>query len=162
MATPRYFLDTNVLLDGVFARPPHNMEAANLLAHGAYRRVRLVTTSMSLAVLLGKLQKKRSSRKSGPRLNDVRSIMLGVLGCFDEVVPVDKGHFISSVNSGFEDLEDGTLYFAAISSGPITAIVTENAKDFEGRVGNIPLFTSPQALKEINSYLEVPKKRRKK
>ncbi len=155
---PRYFIDTNVLLDGVFYRPPLGGEAADLLEHGAYRRVRLVTTAMSLAVLLGKLQKKKSSQKPGPLLNKVRSIMTATIDCFTDIAPVSKGNFLSSINSGFHDVEDGTLYHAAIASGPIMGVVTNNKDDFDGRVGNIPIYTAKEALDKVNAYWRTPPK----
>lgn len=136
---PRYFVDTNVLLDGAFYRPPFGSEAADLLEHGAYRRVRLVTTAMGLAVLLGKLQKKKIAQKPGMRLNQVRSIMTAIIDCFTDVAPVSKGHFLSSINSGFHDIEDGVLYHAAIASGPIMGVVTNNKADYQGRVGGMDI-----------------------
>jgi hypothetical protein len=94
---------------------------------------------MSLGVVLYVLQKKRTARKPGPKLNKVKAMLHDLLLCV-EVIPVTRGNFAQSLNSHFLDLEDGVQYTAAVASGRITAIVSGD-EDYKGNVAP-KLFTA--------------------
>lgn len=143
--TPKLLIDTNIILDALLGRE-EAQEAIQLLALGAQRQVDLLVTPMSLGVVLWTLQKKRSARTAGPRLNMVKAMFHDLLACVD-VIHTSKSNFIQSLNSDFLDLEDGAQYAAAISSGRLTAVVSRD-QDYKGRT-SVPLYTAARALKAL-------------
>ncbi|MBK6882662.1 MAG: hypothetical protein IPH05_06915 [Flavobacteriales bacterium] len=106
----RFFIDANIMLDALLQRVGHDsQEAIQLLAMGEKRRVRLLTTSNSMGVVLYQLQRSDADKK-GPRLRNAQRIIIDLLACV-EVVPLDAEHFRMSAASTFGDIEDGAQYF---------------------------------------------------
>ncbi|MGV9012897.1 MAG: type II toxin-antitoxin system VapC family toxin [Flavobacteriales bacterium] len=142
----RLFIDANILLDVVLAREHEPEAAMELLALGERRKVKLVTTALSIGVVLSTLQRAESAKKPGPRLDAARQTVLDLLACV-EVVPLLSTHFQQSVGSAFGDIEDGAQYFAAISAGKLDALVTRDP-DFKGHVA-YPILTASKALELV-------------
>lgn len=142
--TPRYWVDTNVILDHLLSRPPLHQESRDLIELGFHKKAEILVTAATLATVVYVLQKKKSSRKPGPSLNKVRHALLLLLQVV-EVIPMEKSDFSWSANSSFLDVEDGAQYSAAMGSGRLDALVTNNKKDFLDNVSP-PLLDAAEAL----------------
>jgi|GEM_PF-913638 predicted nucleic acid-binding protein len=156
---PRYFVDANIIMDALLVRKDHPIEAMALLDMGYRRRVHLMVTPMVLGFVLAALQKNKSAKKPGPKLNMVRAMMHDLLANV-EVIPAGKSDFIQSLNSSFYDIEDGSQYFAASRTGRLDGIVTRDP-DYVGNV-SVPLLTAPDALKDANARLHAGTKRKRR
>ncbi|MCC6399501.1 MAG: PIN domain-containing protein [Flavobacteriales bacterium] len=141
----RYFVDANVLLDALLERPDHSEDSIALLAMGAREEVRLLTTPISIGVLLYHLQRSDADKK-GLRLQQAQRILADLLACV-EVVPVETEHFQKSIASGFGDLEDGAQYWAAVSAGPLDAVVSRDP-DYDGHIG-VKRISAKQAVRRV-------------
>lgn len=143
--TPRYWVDTNVILDHLLARPPLHQESRDLIELGFHRKAEILITPATVATVIYVIQKKKkSSRRPGPNLNKVRHALLQLLQIV-EVIPMEKSDFSWSANSNFLDIEDGAQYSAAMGSGRLDALVTNNKKDFLNNVSP-PLLDAAEAL----------------
>lgn len=147
--TPRYWVDTNIVLDHLLNRPPHPQEARDLIELGYQRKAEILVTPATVATVLYTLQKKKSSKKPGPALNKVRHALLMLLQVV-EVIPMSKADFAWSANSAFFDLEDGAQYSAAMGSGRLDGLVTNNAADFHNV--SPPLMNAAQALNAFKAH----------
>lgn len=157
--TPRYFIDANIIMDALLHRENEPAEAMRLIDLGYHRRVQLLVTPMSLGFLLAMLQVKKSSKKPGPKLNMVRSMMHDLLLNI-EVIPAGKADFMWALNSNFYDIEDGAQYSAAMAHGRLDAIVTRDP-DYKDRTA-LPLFTASEALADYAARMATPVRKRSK
>lgn len=146
---PRYWIDTNIILDHLLARPPLHQEARDFIDLGFHRKAEILVTPATLATVLYVLQKKKSARKPGPQLNRVRYAILQILQVV-EVVPMERSDFAWSANSGFLDLEDGAQYSAAMGSGRLDGLVTNNKADFPNV--SPPLLDAAEALHAFKAH----------
>lgn len=126
---PRFWVDTNIVLDHFLNRPPYPQEARDLIELGYRRTAEILVTPATVATVLYILQRKKSAQRPGPSLNKVRHA-LAVLLQVVEVIPMTKADFAWSGNSAFVDLEDGAQYSAAMGSGRLDGLVTNNAKHY--------------------------------
>lgn len=127
----RLFVDANILLDALLQRPHEAAAAIGLLELGEKRRVKLLTTAISIGIVLYHLQRSGADKK-GKRLQMARHITADLLACL-EVVPVTAEHFLQSTASSFTDIEDGAQYFAVAATGPLTGVVSRDP-DFDGHI----------------------------
>lgn len=140
----RLFIDANIMLDALLKRTAHEPAAAGaLLEAGAQRRVRLLTTSVSIGVVLYHLQRGDNAKK-GPKLKRAQDILMALLACVD-VVPVDAEHFRMSVASTFGDIEDGAQYFAVAAAGVVDGVVSRDP-DYDNNIAGDRL-SAAEALK---------------
>lgn len=144
----RFFIDANVILDALLHRQDHEPSAAeSLLKAGEQRRVRLLTTPVSIGVVLYHYQR-RDADKKGPRLVLAKNMLQALLGCV-EVVPMDESHFQQSAASTFGDLEDGAQYFAVAAAGPLDGVVSRDA-DYDGHIAT-KRYSAAEALRLVKS-----------
>ena len=141
----RLFIDANILLDALLQREENATDAIELLALGAQRKVRLLTTAISVGVVLYQLQRSDADKK-GIRLKSAQLILTELLLCV-ELVSVEAEHFLQSISSTFGDLEDGAQYFAVSSVGKLHGVVSR-APDFDGHIG-VKRLSAKQALQLI-------------
>jgi len=142
----RLFVDANIILDSLLQRVDHDQLAAEaLLLAGEQRRIKLLTTSISIGVVLYHLQGSDADKR-GPRLVRTKNMLQALLGCVD-VVSVDSSHFLQSVASTFGDIEDGAQYFAVAATGPLDGVVSRD-KDFDGHIA-VKRLTAADALKLV-------------
>jgi predicted nucleic acid-binding protein len=142
----RLFIDANIMLDALLQRVGHDpQEAIELLALGEKRRVRILTTSISIGVVLYYLQRSDADKK-GQRLRNAQHLIADLLACV-EVVPVQATHILQSIASTFGDIENGAQYFAVAASGPLDAVVSRDA-DYDGHIGPKRL-TAAEALRLV-------------
>ncbi len=127
----RLFIDANILLDALLQRPHDAAAATALLELGEKRRVKLLTTPLSIGIVLYHLQRTESDKR-GKRLQVARHLIADLLACL-EVVPMTAEHFLQSTASSFTDIEDGAQYFAVAATGPVAGVVSRDP-DFDGHV----------------------------
>jgi len=140
----RLFIDANVILDALLERLDHDPVAAReLLKAGDQRRVRLLTTPLTIGVVLYHYQRSDADKK-GQRLIQAKNMLQALLACV-EVVPLEEQHFRQSVSSTFGDIEDGVQYFAVASTGPLHGVVSRDP-DYDGHIAPKRL-TATQALR---------------
>ncbi|MDX9751054.1 MAG: PIN domain-containing protein [Flavobacteriales bacterium] len=152
--TPRYWVDTNVILDHLLGRPPLYQASRDLIEPGYHRKAEILVTPASVATVLYVLQRKKSARKPGPDLNKVRHALLQLLQVV-EVIPMERSDFSWSANSHFLDLEDGAQYSAAMGSGRLDALVTNNKADFPNVTP--PLWDAAEALAAFKAHAGRPR-----
>ena len=134
----RYFLDTNVLFDLFMSERAH-YTASNALIKAAVRgEVQAVITATSLMTVL------HSLRKYGLPMDLVVARLSALLPHLT-VAHIGQVELLSGMNSGWSDLEDAVQFQAALNTGGIEAIVS-NDKDFKQQ-DLIPVITPVQAVK---------------
>jgi len=141
----RLFIDANILLDALLQREENTTDAIQLLSLGAQRKVRLLTTAISVDAVLYQLQRSEADKK-GVRLKSAQHILTDLLSCV-ELVPVEAEHFLQSISSTFGDIEDGAQYFAVSSVGKLNGVVSRDS-DFDGHIG-VKRLSAKQALQLI-------------
>jgi predicted nucleic acid-binding protein len=131
-------LDTNVVLDVLLARSPHDRAAAQLLDladRGRIEGVLCATTVTTIHYLIAKSAGRRAAKKH----------MRELLAMF-EVAPVDRDVLANALDLGFPDYEDAVLHEAARAAGA-ACIITRNRKDFAR--ATLPIFDPREFLASI-------------
>ena len=62
---PRYWVDTNIVLDHLLNRSPYPQEARDVLELGYQRKAEILVTPATVATVLFVLQKKKSAKSRG-------------------------------------------------------------------------------------------------
>lgn len=136
----KFFMDTNVLFDLFGTSRPFHKESMELVAGGIAGRVELVVTGTSIMTMIYSLQRyKFPPDQIVGRLN--------LLLPHFTIAQVGSAELLAGLNSGWKDLEDAIQYHAAIATGRIDAIVS-NDKDFKQQK-LVPVLTPKQALKRV-------------
>lgn len=133
--TPRFFLDTNVLLDFFLARAPHADAAARLLDAGLSHRCEMHTSALSfcnVAYILRRIEKKRRIEKDLELL----------LNCV-KIAPNDASQLGQALHIPGPDYEDAVQYASALAT-QCTHLVTANLKHF--RHARIPVLDASAAV----------------
>lgn len=84
--------------------------------------------------------------------HDVYKKKLDFLKTYVEIVSVDSSDIYNSLDSNWNDFEDGVQYFSAIKSNA-DCIVTRNAKDFG--LSDIEVVTSVDACEILKNCDEL-------
>lgn len=136
----RFFLDTNVLFDLYEEERPSHKDSLLLVKQGLLGQVDLVVTAASVITMLYSLQRYKLPREL-------------IIGGLNRILPhldiaqVNTPELIAGINSDWTDIEDAIQFHAAVASGHIDAIVS-NDKDFKQQKG-VPVLTPKQALKRV-------------
>lgn len=136
----RFFLDTNVLFDLYEEERPSHEDSFLLVKQGLMRQVTLVVTAASVMTMLYSLQ----------RYKVPRELIIGRLNMILphlDIAQVNAPELIAGINSDWNDIEDAIQFHAAMASGGIDAIVS-NDKDF-AQQKLVPVLTPKQALKRV-------------
>ncbi|RMH58745.1 MAG: PIN domain-containing protein [Bacteroidetes bacterium] len=131
----RILFDTNVLLDALLARAPHQQGAVRLLdavETGRLEGCLAATTLTTLAYFL--------ERAYGP--TQTRDDLAHLLRRF-EVLPVTRQTIEAALGAGWKDFEDAVLHEAARLAGA-DGLVTRNAPDF--RAATLSVYTPAELL----------------
>lgn len=136
----RFFLDTNVLFDLFEEERPSHRDSFRLVKQGLLGQVELVVTAASVMTMIYSLQRYKLPRELIiGRLNKILPHM--------EVAQVTATELSAGINSEWTDIEDAIQFHAAVVSGPIDAIVS-NDKDFKQQK-LVPVLTPKQALRRV-------------
>lgn len=117
------FVDTNVLIDLLADRPPFSKYAVEIFDLAEKQKVKLFTSSHSLATTHYVLKKYISEK-------ELRAILHDLLD-YITIVPIDYHIIRKSLLSNHTDFEDAIQIMAATSIVNVDYIVTRNIKDFK-------------------------------
>jgi predicted nucleic acid-binding protein len=132
----RLFLDTNVILDLILNRQPFFDDIAKIVTLSEKGKHKLVTSSVSFVncnYILGRSIKKE---KVIENLKIARLIF--------DIIDVSQTDIDKSLNSHFEDFEDGVQYYSALRNN-CNYIITRDNKDFKH--SEIPVLAPSEFLK---------------
>ncbi|WP_396191909.1 type II toxin-antitoxin system VapC family toxin [Flavobacterium sp.] len=132
----RLFLDTNVILDLILNRQPFFDDIAKIVTLSEKGKLKLVTSSVSFVncnYILGRSIKKE---KVTENLKIARLIF--------DIIDVSQTDIDKSLNSDFEDFEDGVQYYSALRNN-CNYIITRDNKDFKH--SEIPVLAPSEFLK---------------
>jgi predicted nucleic acid-binding protein len=136
----RFFLDTNVLFDLYEAERPSHKDSLQLVKQGLLGQVELVVTAVSVMTMLYSLQRYKVPRDL-------------IIGRLNRILPhlhiaqVNAAELTAGLNSDWTDIEDAIQFHAAVASGHIDAIVSNDA-DFKQQ-RHIRVLSPRQALKYL-------------
>ena len=117
------FVDTNILIDLLADRPPFSKFAIELFNRAEKKRVKLYTSSHSIATTHYLLKKYVEE-------NVLRELLTSLLE-YIEVIAIDLTIIKKSLLSKHKDFEDAIQIFAANTIKDLDFIVTRNLKDFK-------------------------------
>ena len=145
----KIFLNTDVILDLLLDRKPHNYFSKKIFALIETNKIAGYNSSLILSNTYYILKKLDSHKKAINAINKIRSI-LTILSFRDKEIG-------ESINADFKDLEDGIQYFIAVNNS-VDFIITRNTKDYKKAV--LKVLTPKQYIdiKIIKSNLDNKKR----
>lgn len=117
------FVDTNILVDLIADRKPFSKYAIQLFLKAEERKIKLYTSSHSIATTHYLLKKYINEK-------DLRVVLFNMLDYLNIVV-IDADTLKKGLKSKHKDFEDALQIISACSIGKIDCIVTRNIKDFK-------------------------------
>jgi predicted nucleic acid-binding protein len=132
------FIDTDIMLDYLLRREPFFEDALGIMNAGAFGKVKLFISVITIANLIYFLRKKFSTKETQEKLALLRS--------FIDIASSNNATVDVMINSNFSDLEDGLQYASAVSINA-DVILTRNKKDY--KQSNINLMTAKEFLEVI-------------
>jgi predicted nucleic acid-binding protein len=135
----KIFIDTNILVDLIADRKPFSKYAIEIFNLAENKKIRLYTSSHSIATTYY-LLKKFIDDKS------LRGILLSLFE-FVTVIPVDEQVLSKGLRSKQKDFEDAIQVYCATTVEKIDCIVTRNIKDFKGV--EIPVLAPDELFSKI-------------
>ena len=120
----RIFIDTNILVDLIADRKPFSKYAITIFSLAGDKKVKLYTSSHSIATTHYLLKKYIDESK----LREVLSDLLDYLS----IIPVNQDILKKGFRSKHKDFEDAIQILCGASIENMDCIVTRNVKDFKG------------------------------
>lgn len=133
------FLDTNIIVDLIADRPPFSKYAIELFSLAENNKIKLYTSSHSLATTHYLLKKYIEEK-------ELRVILHNLLE-FITIIPVDLDVLRKSLNSNHKDFEDAVQIYCASTINGMEYIVTRNIKDFKN--SEIPAFLPNEIVAKL-------------
>lgn len=133
------FLDTNIILDLIADRPPFSKYAIDLFSLAEDNKIKLFTSSHSLAATHYLLKKYIEEK-------ELRVILHNLLE-FITIIPVDLDVLRKSLHSNHKDFEDAVQIYCASTINGMEYIVTRNIKDFKN--SEIPAFLPNEIITKL-------------
>lgn len=143
MADLKFFLDTNIILDFLLARPPFFDEANIIFNLAEEGKIRLFCSTHSIATTHYFVRKKLSE-------SAIRSVLDELLNQM-EAISVTEEILKRSLKSYHRDFEDAIQIFCAHQIKDLDGIITRNLKDFA--TSEIEVFSPDEALNYIQNKL---------
>ncbi|HAK11696.1 MAG TPA: PIN domain nuclease [Chitinophagaceae bacterium] len=119
----KVFVDTNILVDLLADRKPFSKYAVEIFNASENKKVKLYTSSHSIATTYYLLKKFLDDKA-------LRKTLLGLLE-YVSVIPVDTEVLSKGLRSKHKDFEDAIQINCASSIDKAYCIVTRNVKDFK-------------------------------
>jgi predicted nucleic acid-binding protein len=137
----KVFVDTNILIDLICLREPYAADAKRIFALAYERRIEILMSPLSYinTFYVGR-RNKYAAKELVDSLVKVRT--------FTEVSDFVGTTIDQALASPWEDLEDATQYFCALSV-KADCIVTRNVKDFVRSY--VPVLTPEEFLKRTTT-----------
>ncbi|MDR1972003.1 MAG: PIN domain-containing protein [Treponema sp.] len=118
----KIFIDSDIILDVLLEREIFYDSSAGILDLGVLKKVELFTTAVVFANVFYFIRKKFGIDKSKELLRKLR-LFIGILPIEENIVDI-------TLNSKFNDFEDGLQYFASKEHN-IKTLITRNGKDYK-------------------------------
>jgi predicted nucleic acid-binding protein len=135
----KIFIDTNILVDLIADRKPFSKYAIEIFNLAENKKIRLYTSSHSIATTYYLLRKFIDDKS-------LRGILLSLFE-FVTVIPVDEQVLSKGLRAKQKDFEDAIQVYCAITVEKIDCIVTRNIKDFKGV--EIPVLAPDELFSKI-------------
>ncbi len=135
----KIFVDTNIIVDLIADRKPYSKFAIELFNKSGEKKLKLYTSSHSIATT-HYLLKKHIEEKA------LRDVLYNLLD-FIQVIPVDIDTIKKGLKSKHKDFEDAIQIICAYSIEKMDCIVTRNIKDFRG--SEIPVLTPDELIEKL-------------
>ncbi len=135
----KVFVDTNILVDLIADRRPFSKFAIQIFSKAEERKIKLYTSSHSIATTHYLLKKYIDEKE----LRDVLHSVLDYLN----IVAINLDIIKKGLKSKHKDFEDALQIISAYSIDMLDCIVTRNTKDFKG--SEIPVLTPDELIKYI-------------
>jgi predicted nucleic acid-binding protein len=130
----KLFIDTNILVDLIAYRRPFSAFAIQIFSKVEEKKLRLYTSSHSMATTYYLLKKYLAEKA-------LREILYNLLD-FIQVVPIDQDIIKKGLKSKHKNFEDALQLITAYSIENLDGLVTRNPRDFAH--AEIPILTPEQ------------------
>lgn len=135
----KVFVDTNILVDLISDRRPFSKFAIQLFSKAEKRKIKLYTSSHSIATTHYLLKKYVDEK-------ELRDILHNILD-YLTIIAIDQDVIKKGLKSKHKDFEDALQIISAYSIEKLDCIVTRNVKDFKG--SEIPVLTPDELIKHL-------------
>lgn len=135
----KVFIDTNILVDLIADRRPFSKFAIQLFSKAEERKIKIYTSSHSIATTHYLLKKYIDEKE----LRDVLHNILDYLN----IVAIDIDVIKKGLKSKHKDFEDALQIISAYSIDKLDCIVTRNTKDFKS--SEILVLTPDELVKYL-------------
>jgi predicted nucleic acid-binding protein len=119
----KVFVDTNIIVDLVADRKPFSQYAIEIFSKAEAKKIRLFTSSHSIATTHYLLKKHLDEKK-------LREVLYNLLE-YLTVIPVNLDILKKGLRSNYKDFEDALQILCASKVEYIECIVTRNIRDFK-------------------------------
>jgi len=134
----KFFIDSIILVDLIAVRKPFSAFAIQIFSKAEEKKVRLYTSSHSMATTYYLLKKYLAEK-------ELREILYNLLD-FIQVVPIDQDIIKKGLKSKHKDFEDALQLITAYSIDNLDGLVTRNPRDFNH--AEIPILTPEEVTKD--------------
>lgn len=135
----KVFVDTNILVDLIADRRPFSKFAIQIFTKAEERKIKLYTSSHSIATTHYLLKKYMDEK-------ELREVLHSILDYLN-IVAIDQDVIKKGLKSKHKDFEDAIQIISAYSVEKLDCIVTRNIKDFKG--SEIPVLTPDELIKHL-------------
>ncbi len=137
----RVLVDTNILIDILCMREDFYDEAEKVFVWGLKNKIHILITDISYinALYVGK--------RYGYSVESLKSSLYKIAK-FSELAIIDNDIVKESLLSDWNDVEDATQYYAAISN-MADCILTRNTNDF--KMSTIPVYSPKEFISKIEN-----------
>lgn len=135
----KIFVDTNILVDLIADRQPYSKYALEIFTKAEEKKIRLFTSSHSIATTHYLLKKYREEK-------ELREILYDLMD-FVQVISVDADVIKKGLRSKHKDFEDALQILCACSIEKMDCIVTRNIKDF--RDSELQVYSPDELVKKL-------------
>jgi predicted nucleic acid-binding protein len=135
----KIFVDTNILVDLIADRKPFSKYAIEIFNTAETKKIKLFTSSHSLATTYYLLKKYVDDKT-------LREVLLGLIE-YVTIIPVDSAILTKGLRSKHKDFEDSIQIFCATTIEKIDCIVTRNVKDYKG--SELPVLAPEELCAKI-------------
>ena len=135
----KVFVDTNILVDLIADRRPFSKFAIQIFSKAEERKIKLYTSSHSIATTHYLLKKYIDEK-------ELREVLYNILDYLN-IVAIDQDVIKKGLKSKHKDFEDALQIISAYSIANLDCIVTRNIKDFKG--SEIPVLTPDELIKHL-------------
>ena len=135
----KVFVDTNILVDLIADRKPFSKFAIEIFSKAEERKIKLYTSSLSIATTHYLLKKYVDEKELREILNNILDYL--------NVIAIDQDVIKKGLKSKHKDFEDALQIISAYSLEKLDCIVTRNIRDFKD--SEIAVLTSEELSKRL-------------